>query len=72
MLLMIERVITSKLNSPVRNPTTRAATAPADKVMMSVSRLKSTTLASMAGTSFLCTGTFYCFIFTLSSISRTT
>ena len=37
------------MNSPVTNPTTSAATAPADTVMMSVSRLNSTTLASTLG-----------------------
>ena len=34
-------------------PTTRAATAPADTVMMRVSRLNNTTLASMVGSSEL-------------------
>ena len=38
---------------PVTNPTTRAATAPAETVMIRVSRLKRTTLASTVGLSGL-------------------
>ena len=44
-----EELLDKKLNKPVTNPTTKAATAPAETVIIRVSRLKRTTLASTVG-----------------------